>query len=741
MQYFYTPTHVLSIIGLVLFLVSKISIIVFPEANRYSHFFANRYFLSFPPLFPPKYPLVSDCQIGDGLLEPHHEINVVILLDEIMTHRKSHRKWKSSLPWLLLFFIFIGQLAAQQTDPLDDEDLFEMSLEELMEIEISVASRKATTRRESPGIVTVITRDEIQKSGARDLVDILKLVPGFDVGFDTAGAYGVAIRGIWANEGKVLVLMDGVPLNDEMYGTFQYGHHIPVDVIERIEIMRGPGSAMYGDSAELGVISIKTIKPTKENDVFVSTTYSRMEETFGSKNVTTFYGTKKDDFSLSIISHYGRGNFTDRTSDNYDASSNIDVDLGENHNSLVTSPFFNISAKWGNLSLRAIIDRYHLNSPWPTYSMYEMKFYSDIYQLKYEMPITDNLSLNYQFLYKHQKPWNYEYNPEGGWEKKLTSDKYTSDAYLSYDLGEDQSLVVGGSYDEIKGWDKTKVTFDRATYDNKTLYGEGFFKTPFGDLTLGGRYVDNSYSGSDFVPRIALVKVFDNFHIKALYSEAYRSPNIMNIAYNSTIKPEKTTTYELEVGSKVTDNLDVSINAFDVLVTNPIVYYYSGTSNYANFDQIGSRGIEFSSRYKKGIYDIGLTYAWYEARDNKVTEHAISGEDDMLLGFASHKVSLYAAVNPADDLYITPTVTYYSPRHAITGSDGSNYLYEKLGSSILTNISLLKKNAFDMEGLDMSFTVSNIFNENFNFIEPYQGGYGPIPGPPRTFIFSMSYSF
>ena len=176
---------------------------------------------------------------------------------------------------------------AQQTEDTGPEDFFEMSLEELAEISIDVASRKESTAREAPGVVTVITRDQIQKSGARDLIDILRLVPGFDVGFDTNGAYGVAIRGIWANEGKVLVLMDGVPLNDEMYGTFQYGHHIPVDIIERIEIMRGPGSVMYGESAELGVISIKTMTPQKENDIFVSTTYSRMEEISGRKPVST----------------------------------------------------------------------------------------------------------------------------------------------------------------------------------------------------------------------------------------------------------------------------------------------------------------------------------------------------------------------------------------------------------------------------------------------------------------------
>jgi outer membrane cobalamin receptor len=638
---------------------------------------------------------------------------------------------------VLFAALIVPQALAQEPEEVEPEELFEMSLEELMEVEVSVASRKEVSQRESPGIVTVITRDQIQKSGARDLIDILRLVPGFDVGFDTSGAYGVAIRGIWANEGKVLVLMDGVPLNDEMYSTFQYGHHIPVDIIERIEIMRGPGSVMYGESAELGVISIITMKPQKENDIFVSTTYSRMEETFGRKTVTSFYGTKKDDFSMSVAAHYGRGNFTDRTAENYDLSG-TSYDLGKNNNSQVRSPFFNIAASWGNLSVRSIIDRYSLNSPWPGAGMYRMRFHSDIYQFQYKWPVTDNLSITSQFLYKHQKPWNWFYNAWG--QNKLTSDKYTTDIYLSWDIEGGHNIVIGGAYDEIKGKDETGSEFNKVSYDNSALYGEGFFKTPFGNLTMGARYVDHSHSGYKLVPRFALTNVFGNYHVKLLYSKAYRAASIMNIHYNEDIRPEETTIYELEVGAKLSESLSVSANAFDVEVEDPIIYSYSGSSYYTNFKRTGSRGIELAANYKKDIYDVGLTYSWYEAADNKVDEYEIPNEKDLLLGFPAHKVSLYASVNPAEDLFITPTVTYYSPRYAVT-SYGSDFVYEKLGSSILTNISLLKRNAFNKKGLDLSFSIYNMFNEGYDFVEPYLGWYAPMPGPPRSFIFTVSYSY
>jgi len=648
---------------------------------------------------------------------------------------------------LFVLFGFNNQVFAQAAGEVGQEDFFEMSLEELGEIQIDVASRKKSTAREAPGVVTVITRDQIQKSGARDLIDILRLVPGFDVGYDISGAFGVAIRGIWANEGKVLVLMDGVPLNDEMYSTFQYGHHIPVDIIDRIEIMRGPGSVMYGESAELGVISIKTMEPQKENDIFVSTRYSRMEQTFGRKSITGFYGTKKDDFSLSIASHYAEGNFSDRMANNYDLAGDS-YDMGERSNSLITSPFFNLSAQWGNLSTRMIFDRFRENSPWPVWGQdttYRMRFYSDIYQIKYKWPISDNFSITSQFLYKHQQPWNWLWSPWS--ENKITSDKSTTDTFLSWDLAGGHNIVFGMAYDEIKGKDERengalisasgKKNLD---YNNLAFYGEGFFKTPFGNLTVGARYVDHSETGWNLVPRFALTKAFGDYHIKLLYSKAYRSPSIMNFAYNNTIKPEETTIYELEVGAKLSDSLSVTANAFDVQVTDPIVYSYSGSSNYQNYWETGSRGVELAANYKKDIYNAGLTYSWYEAADNKVDEYEISNEKDLMLGFPAHKVSLYASVNPAEDLFITPTVTYYSPRYALT-SASAPYTYEKRGSAILTNISLLKRNAFNRKGFDLGFSIYNIFNEDYDFIEPYRGGCGPLPGPPRSFIFTASYRF
>jgi len=636
-------------------------------------------------------------------------------------------------------------LAERQGKDISLDDYFELTAEELMEVKVGVASRKELAQKEAPGIVTVVTRDQIIKSGARDLVDILRLVPGFDVGFDTVGAYGVGIRGIWANEGKVLVLMDGVEMNDDMYSTFQYHHHIPVDIIERVEIMRGPGSAMYGDSAELGVIKITTISPQKESEALVSSTYSRMKETFGKEGVTGFYGTKKDDLSISVASCYESGNFSDRTSGHYDYYGGNAVDMGDNGNSRVRSRFLNVGLNAGNLSVRGIIDRYGLNSPWPGSTMYKMNFDSDIIEAKYKLPVNDNLSVTSRFVYKHQKPWSYPYVTYSGSSFRITSEKYMGETFFSYDMEGGHNIVAGAQYDQIRGRDDNRSGLleggrNKVSYYNTAYYGEGFFKTALGSLTVGGRYVNHNFAGSKFVPRVALTKAMGPHYIKALYSKAYRTPAVMNIAYNDNIKPEETTIYEFELGSQVTDSLHLSANVFDVEITNPIIYFYSGTSSYTNFDRTASRGAEFSGLYKKGTTDVMLTYSYYRARDNKVDEYKVPGHGKMMLGMPSHKISLSASVSPYKDLFVTPSFTYFSPRYAVTGY-GSDYVYNRLDSKLLTNISLLFKNAFNKNGLDLSLSVYNLLGEKYDFVEPYLGWYGPVPGPSREFVIKLMYRF
>ena len=101
---------------------------------------------------------------------------------------------------------------------------------------IAVASKKPINLRESPSVTTLITKEEISKSGARDLIDVLRLVPGIDFGVDIEGVVGIGMRGNWANEGKVLVLLDGQEMNEIISAGNMFGNHYPIEQIKKIEV-------------------------------------------------------------------------------------------------------------------------------------------------------------------------------------------------------------------------------------------------------------------------------------------------------------------------------------------------------------------------------------------------------------------------------------------------------------------------------------------------------------------------
>src|SRR5438552_4155691 len=166
-------------------------------------------------------------------------------------------------------------------------DISELSLEALLDTPIAIASKGAAARdaRDTPGVVTAVTREEILASGARDLLEVLQLVPGFSFHVDVVGVVGAGFRGLWGHEGKVLLLVDGMEMNEQLYSTTQFGNEIPVHIIERVEVIRGPGSAVYGGNAELAVINVITRQAKDLKGLVVAGRYSQMSHLFADRTI------------------------------------------------------------------------------------------------------------------------------------------------------------------------------------------------------------------------------------------------------------------------------------------------------------------------------------------------------------------------------------------------------------------------------------------------------------------------
>jgi iron complex outermembrane receptor protein len=133
-------------------------------------------------------------------------------------------------------------------------------LEELMQVEVLTVGKKEQRLLDSAASVYVLTNDEIRRSGLTTVPDLLRLVPGVTFARIDASKWSVSIRGFadrFAN--KLLVMIDGRSLYSRLFsGVFWDTLGVPVEEIERIEVIRGPGASLWGTNAVNGVINIVT---------------------------------------------------------------------------------------------------------------------------------------------------------------------------------------------------------------------------------------------------------------------------------------------------------------------------------------------------------------------------------------------------------------------------------------------------------------------------------------------------
>jgi iron complex outermembrane receptor protein len=149
-------------------------------------------------------------------------------------------------------------LQVQAANPLETDQLVELSFDELLGIEITSVSKKAESLRDAPAAVFVITNEDLRRSGARSIPDALRMVPGVQVAQIDANKWAVTARSFnsrFAN--KLLVLVDGRSVYSPLYSGVYWESQSPMlEDIERIEVIRGPGATLWGANAVNGVINI-----------------------------------------------------------------------------------------------------------------------------------------------------------------------------------------------------------------------------------------------------------------------------------------------------------------------------------------------------------------------------------------------------------------------------------------------------------------------------------------------------
>ena len=217
--------------------------------------------------------------------------------------------WQRLKIWICSLFLVLAGRPGQGADlPLD---LTALSLEELMDLEVTTVSRKEQSLFESPAAVYVITREYIRRAGFTSIAEALRLAPGLQVARIDANKWAITARGFngrFAN--KLLVLIDGRIVYTSLFsGVFWEAQDILLEDVERIEVIRGPGAALWGANAVNGIINIITRKARDTQGGLARAGMGSEERAFG----TLRYGGKlgADTYWRVHARYFDRDDFVD----------------------------------------------------------------------------------------------------------------------------------------------------------------------------------------------------------------------------------------------------------------------------------------------------------------------------------------------------------------------------------------------------------------------------------------------
>lgn len=510
-----------------------------------------------------------------------------------------------ALKALLALVALVALLPARAaTDP-SLEMLMMASLDELMSMPVTIASQSPQTTTQAPAVVTVISAEDIRATGAANLVDVLQGVPGVHIRVNQFGFRPlISMRGAAAKNS--LVMINGAPQRDLVWATGIYWKGLPANMIERIEIIRGPGSALYGSDASSGVINVVT-----------KTAAGTLQGTEAGVRLGSF------DTQTAWLQHGQVWN-------DFDIGLTLEAATTDGHRPYLARAFGATRGEadysYDNLDLRFSIGRDH----WRVLADHMQKdnYHIGLTGASYLDPVTNakDRQTSIAWLYNNQAlapDWGLEaevryrdlaYSSGSGfWEVPATllsrirsaEQRFNTEASLTYGGFKGHALRVGGGYVwqdlyHVSRVDNGVPTFFAPEQSRRNTYlfvQDVWQLAKYWELTVGGRYDRYSDVGSTFNPRAALVwQATEQLTTKLMVGEAFRAPSYLELyantgatTANAALKPEKSTTWDLSFSYRASRDLNLSVNFFDYLQKNPIV---DAGGTFQNVDPHRIKGIE-----------------------------------------------------------------------------------------------------------------------------------------------------
>jgi iron complex outermembrane receptor protein len=619
------------------------------------------------------------------------------------------------------------------------------------------ASKYEQTTTAAPSSVSIVTANDIRNYGYRTLAEILASVRGFYVTYDRNYSY-LGVRGFGRPgdyNSRVLLLVDGHRINDDIYSQGLLGTEFPLDVdlIDRVEVIRGPGSSIYGSNAFFAVVNVitKQARDLKGGEVSVAagnelTTKERAS--FG----------KRFENGLDLLvsaTGYKSAGVRDLFFPDFDSPGNnngvaVDHDADRSKTLLTNLSF-------GDFNLRLLDGSRRKDVPTASFgTLFNGNEYTtdtrQYFDLKYQRQIdavSEVTARVYQDFYGY-----YGYYPIGRSPTVVNYDAidgrwWGTEYQYTRRIGAEHRATVGAEY--VNDYRQTQVNFNLDPYisllDSRArssawaaFVQDEYAITPELSLTAGLRYDSLTSLASvetSTNPRLALIYAPDaDTALKLLFGTAFRAPNAYESYYASAavgfdpsknLVPEKIKTTELVLDRNLTDSVRGTVDIYrnDIhqlinLLTNP-----DGTVFFENTDQVRAVGLELEldGRWASGL----------ESRTSYTLQHTTDALTGQTLTNSPQNIAKSNLRAPllADDLSSGIEVQYVGSRLTTDNA--------RLGGFTVVNLTLFERRL--RSGVEISGSVYNVFAKTY--ADPVSVGNQEtsIVQDGRTFLVRLTFPF
>jgi outer membrane receptor for ferrienterochelin and colicin len=664
----------------------------------------------------------------------------------------------------------------------EDDSMWDMSLEDLGTIRVTtLATGTATPLDKAAAVATVITEEDIIAMGATDVDEILETVPGLHVGTSDqtfAGKYN--IRGITsAFNAQTLMLINGIPITELVFGNRgNVWAGMPVKSIARIEVIRGPGSAMYGADAFAGVINIIT-KARKDIN---GTIGGVRAGSFGTQAGWVEHGESYNDFDVAFTLEYetsdgsqepiaadafGNSGTVNRMTDMIETR--LDISHKNSHLRIGFQDRDNIGLGVGVLPLLDPKGRFssqRFNADY-TYTQKNLtpdlsiegraSYYRGTQKVEEDINLApaapaigfgpafangfignpgfeeENARLDLSGIYKGINKHIFRIGTGFFWGDVFKTTE-------SKNFNPDNSPRAGGIEDVS---DTAEVWLPETDRTNYHLFAQDEWQLADNwQLTTGIRYDHYSDFGDTTNPRLALVwATTDAITTKFLYGRAFRAPSISELFVTSNpvnlgdpdLEPETIDTYELAFSHQVSSQLNYTANTYYYQIDDLITLIPVGTNKqWQNTSDRTGYGVEFEVDYQPNR-NIRLlaNYAYQKSEDDASNKNVGDAPNQQVYARAEWKAG--------DKWLITPQLNWVGsqqrvPEDTLRTEDVKHY----------TTVNLTIKQMNIIPDLDFSLNLRNLFDRRViepSPISPIGGIASDFPMDGRNIYGELSYTF